>query len=260
MERVAVNLLYDAAKAGVKARRQTSRAASKTLRLCVAVGQGCDGGLARAVKRALRPKTASLRLYVAGVGQGHEPAVVHAMADAVIVLAGQDAAVAADLYRAYASRRVPCLVLVNFDDAAAERARALVAREVSAEDIVVCDEMAVGGMLARRAGPPHRGTGGARQRDAGGTHLSQGRRYPGHACLRGCDALQACGELRCAHGQRAAGGCGRSHGVFACVQAGRRARPAHPASGVSCQGGGGRGGHMGGRHGHAGPYAPSRSG
>ena len=149
MERVAVNLLYDAAKAGVKARRQTSRAAAKTLRLCVAVGQGCDGGLARAVKRALRPKTASLRLYVAGVGQGHEPAVVHAMADAVIVLAGQDAAVAADLYRAYASRRVPCLVLVNFDDAAAERARALVAREVSAEDIVVCDEMAVGGMLAR---------------------------------------------------------------------------------------------------------------
>ena len=135
-----MNLVFDAAKAGVRARGQVKSSSAKPLHLAVMVGKGCDLGLARAVKLALRPKTASCRLYVAGMGGGEQEPVVHALADAAAFLAGDDAGACADLYRAYRARRVPCHVLVSLDAAASERAQALIAREVHEEDLVVCDE------------------------------------------------------------------------------------------------------------------------
>ena len=142
-----MNLVFDAAKAGVRARGQARSSSAKSLHLAVAVGQGCDVGLARAVKAALRPDTASCRLYVAGMGAQSQAPAVHAMADAAVFLAGDDAGACADLYRAYRARRVPCYVLVNLDDAASERAQALIAREVREEDLVVCDEGSAAGVL-----------------------------------------------------------------------------------------------------------------
>ncbi len=135
-----MNLVFDAAKAAGRARGQVKSSSAKPLHLAVMVGRGCDMGLARAVKAALRPKVASCKLYVAGMGGLAQAPVMHALADAAVFLAGDDAAGCADLYRAYRARRVPCYVLVGLDADASERARALIAREVREEDLVVCDE------------------------------------------------------------------------------------------------------------------------
>ena len=142
-----MNLAFDAAKGAFKARGDVKSSAAKQVRLSIVVGQGCDLGIAQQVKAGLRPKTESCRLYIAGLSQqGHAPAV-HSMASAAILLAGADAAGIADIYRAYREHRVPCLVILGLDDASG-RAAALVAREVHAEDVVVCDERTAQGVLA----------------------------------------------------------------------------------------------------------------
>ncbi len=133
-----MNLAFQAAKGAFKARSEVKSSVAQTVRLSVAVACDCDRELARAARSALRPKTAAVRLYVAGItGQGALPAV-HAMTDAAVLIAGTDACAIADLYRAYRERRIPCLVVLGIE-AASECARELMAREVQTADMVACD-------------------------------------------------------------------------------------------------------------------------
>ncbi len=141
-----MNLAVQAATGAFKARSEAKSSVSQTVRLSVAVACDCDKGLARAVRAALRPKTAAVRLYVAGIcGEGPLPAV-HAMTDAAVLMAGADTSAIADLYRAYRARRIPCLVVLGLEGAS-ERAAQLMAREVQAADMVACDADSVGGVL-----------------------------------------------------------------------------------------------------------------
>lgn len=141
-----MNLAFQAARGAFKARSEVKSSVSQTARLSVAVASDCDAGLARAVRLALRPKTAAVRLYVAGISAGGELPVVHAMAHAAVLICGADTCAIADLYRAYTTRRVPCLVVLGLEGAS-ERAGQLMAREVQACDMVACDADSVAGVL-----------------------------------------------------------------------------------------------------------------
>lgn len=141
-----MNLAFQAAKGALHARGEVKSSVAETVRLSVAVACDCDLELARAVRFALRPKTAACRLYVAGIGGARPLPAVHAMADAAVLISGADTAAIADLYRAYRDRHVLCLVVLGLD-AASERAGELMAREVQPDDMVVCDAGTVADVL-----------------------------------------------------------------------------------------------------------------
>lgn len=129
---------------GFASRRRAAEDASETVRVAVAVDTGADSGLARAVRGALRPCTATAKLYVAGFGPGAMP-VVNGLSDVAVVLAGPLAGASAAVWRAYGAAGVPCCVLVLSRDLAV--ARDLLAAGVSAGDVLVCDGTGAAGVL-----------------------------------------------------------------------------------------------------------------
>ena len=119
-------------------RRQAAADETAQVRLAVAVDLGADRELARAVRAALLPRTATAKLYVAGYGpRGGMPAV-NGLSDAAVVLAGPSAVSAAALWRAYGAAGVPCCVL-----AGPAAARAAAEAGVRGGDVLACDAAGV---------------------------------------------------------------------------------------------------------------------
>ena len=119
-------------------RRQAAADETAQVRLAVAVDLGADRELARAVRAALLPRTATAKLYVAGYGpRGGMPAV-NGLSDAAVVLAGPSAVSAAALWRAYGAAGVPCCVL-----AGPAAARAAAEAGVRGGNVLACDAAGV---------------------------------------------------------------------------------------------------------------------